>query len=321
MNLATRDLVEDENYPCIGREDFFSVLPDHTFVRLPSKLKAKGTGKHEHRNVVIPPLDAVVGNPPYVRQEEIRKAKKKPKQGGPEPGTKEFYAKRVEQFADAKLSGRSDLHCYFWPHASTFLKEDGMLGLITSSQWLDVEYGFKLQKWLLKHFEILAVLESPVEPWFVGARVATAVTIARRCKDEAKRAANTVRFVQLRRPLGELLEHDGTTSGAIAGADALRDEILALTQNVSHNRYRAQLVNQGALWKNGVELGRLMNNTGGDDDGETEDEDEKEEKVDALEKTPDEYYGGKWGVYLRAPDLWFDLIARYGKRFSPLGPG
>ena len=169
VNLATRDLVEDENYPCIGREDFFSVLPDHTFVKLPSKLKAKGLGKHEQRAVLIPPLDAVIGNPPYVRQEEIRKAKKKPKQGGPEPGTKEFYAKRVEQFAGAKLSGRSDLHCYFWPHASTFLKEDGMLGLITSSQWLDVDPGFKLQKWLIENFEIIAVSESPVEPWFVGA--------------------------------------------------------------------------------------------------------------------------------------------------------
>lgn len=313
VNLATRDLVEDENYPCIGREDFFNILPNHTFVKLPTKLKAKGLGKHEHRNVVIPPLDAVIGNPPYVRQEGIRKALKKAKQGGPEPGTKEFYAKRVEQFAGAKLSGRSDLHCYFWPHATTFLKEDGMLGLITSSQWLDVEYGFKLQKWLLKHFEILAVLESPVEPWFVGARVATVVTIARRCKDDARRVASTVRFVQLRRPLAELLEHDGTTAGAIAGADSLRDEILGLTQDVSHARYRARLVNQGKLWKDGVELGRLM--SGADIEDETEDEAKAEDGAE----TAGEYYGGKWGVFLRAPDLWFELLDRYGKKFTPLG--
>lgn len=310
MNLATRDLVEDENYPCIGREDFFNVLPDHPFVKLPAKLKAKGLGKGAHRDVAIPPLDAVITNPPYVRQEELRNAKIKLKDGGPEPGTKEFYARRVEQLGGVKLPGRSDLHCYFWPHAATFLKEDGMLGFITSSQWLDVEYGFKLQKWLLKNFEILAVLESPVEPWFVGARVSTAVTIARRCKDEDRRWANRVRFVQLRRPLADLLEHDGTTAGAIRAADNLRDEILALSENVSHHRYRARLVNQGELWQQGVDLGRLMR---GEDDGDGEDEEAR------GTASSGDYFGGKWGVHLRAPDLWFELLDRYGHSFAPLG--
>ena len=64
---------------------------------------------------------------------------------------------------------------------------------------------------------------------------------------------------------------DGTsqTTGAIAGADALRDENSGLTQNVSHARYRARLVNQGKLLKDGVELGRLMRDAHADD--ETED--------------------------------------------------
>ena len=48
---------------------------------------------------------------------------------------------RVKKEADATLSGRSDLHCYFWPHAFTFLKPEGWVCLLTSSQWLDVEYA------------------------------------------------------------------------------------------------------------------------------------------------------------------------------------
>lgn len=43
----------------------------------------------------------------------------------------------------------------------------------------------------------------------------------------------------------------------------------------------------------------------------------KEEKKDLPVQA--EYYGGKWGVYLRAPDLWFDIIDKYGELFSPLG--
>lgn len=316
MNLATRDLVEDENYPRVGRSDFFNVLPDSPFVRLPQKLKSQGLGVNYH-DIKIPPLDAVIANPPYVRQEEIPKAKKKPKDGGPEEGTKEYYSRRVHQMAGAKFSGRSDLHCYFWPHAATFLKQGGMLGFITSSQWLDVEYGFHLQRWLLQNFEVMAVLESPVEPWFIGARVSTVVTIARRCDDALRRNANTVRFVQLRRPLEELLESDGTTLGTTLSADAFRDEILGLTADVSDNRYRARLINQGELWRKGVELGAVMR-------GETltvEDEDESNGKVDDedINTSLGDYFGGKWGVYLRAPDVWFDLIDRYGDHFAPLG--
>lgn len=317
MNLATRDLVEDENYPRIGRADFFNVLPASPFVKLPQKLKSAGLGLN-YQDISVPPLDAVIANPPYVRQEDIPRSKTKPKEGGPEAGTKEFYSRRVEQMAKAKLPGRSDLHCYFWPHASTFLKQDGMLGFITSSQWLDVEYGFHLQRWLLQNFEILAVLESPVEPWFVGARVATTVTIARRCDNAEKREANTVRFVQLRKPLGELLEHDDTTLGAMLAADALRDEILQISEDVTHSRYRARLVNQGALWREGVELGRIMR---GEPPAESTDGDEEAPDADATDtvRAAGDYYGGKWGVYLRAPDLWFELANQFSHKFQPLG--
>lgn len=315
MNLATRDLVEDENYPRIGRSDFFDVLPDSPFVKLPQKLKSQGLGTN-YLDIKIPPLDAVIANPPYVRQEDIPKAKKKPKDGGPEAGTKEFYSRRVAQMAGATLSGRSDLHCYFWPHATTFLKTGGMLGFITSSQWLDVEYGFHLQRWLLKNFEIMAVLESPVEPWFVGARVATTVTIARRCEDSDQRNANTVRFVQLRKPLAELLDSDGTTLGAMLAADSFRDELLSVMQDVSHKRYRVRLVNQGALWRKGVELGAVMRGESSSSDEEEPDDETDEGKFDPA---VGEYYGGKWGVYLRAPDLWFDLIDKFEDRFTSLG--
>ena len=316
MNLATRDLVEDENYPRVGRADFLNVLPDSPFLKLPQKLKSQGLGT-KYQEVRIPPLDAVIANPPYVRQEDIPKAKKKPKDGGPESGTKDFYSRRVEQLAGAKLSGRSDLHCYFWPYATTFLKKDGMLGLITSSQWLDVEYGFHLQRWLLKNFEVLAVLESPVEPWFIGARVATAVTVARRCDAADRRDANTVRFVQLRQPLAELLQSDETTVGAVLAADALRDEILELTEDVSHKRYRARLINQGELWRKGVELGAVIR--GEVESSEDEADSDTETAKQSQRSVPGDYFGGKWGVYLRAPDLWFDLIDRFEDRFASLG--
>ncbi|MBA2352814.1 MAG: N-6 DNA methylase, partial [Burkholderiales bacterium] len=308
INLATRELIAEENYPQIARSDFFDVDPHKTFLSLPRPIKAAGLGPAQQRAVEIPQLDAMIANPPYVRQEDIPKAKaKSARDARPPRATKEFYQWLIKKEDGGELSGRSDLHCYFWPHAASMLKDDGWLCFLTSSQWLDVEYGFRLQGWLLANFEIAAVFESIDEPWFIGARVATAVTILRKQRDEKKRMENVVRFVQLRRPMREILAHDGTTVGAMNAADSFRDEVLALTENVSNQRYRARLVPQADLWREGVKLGAIIKGTTPDD------------SKDKAATQTGEYYGGKWGVYLRAPDLWFDLLEKYGGRFAPLG--
>lgn len=300
INLATRELVNEANYPRIVRGDFFNVMSGKTFLTLPKRAGSTGLGKKQ-REVDIPRLDAVIGNPPYIRQEEIPKATIKKT---PDPGTKEHYQKVAREEGGIILSGRSDIHCYFWPHAASFLKEDGYLCFLTSSQWLDVEYGFRLQEWILKNFEIVAIFESRDEPWFVGARVTTTITILRRQADQEQRMNNIVRFVQLRSPMKELLAHDGTTAGAVVAANDFRDEILGLRENVSNSRYRARLVAQGDLWREGVRLGKLITKSnGGEDHQDTQNGD---------------YYGGKWGVHLRAPDVWFQLLDKYDNKFSTL---
>jgi len=305
INLATRDLIDTENYPQIARSDFFNIHARKTFLILPGHIDTAGLGKEQHRNVIIPELDAVVGNPPYIRQEDIPKAKKKGK-NGPEPGTKEYYRQLVLKDSGAKLSGRSDIHCYFWPHATSFLRQDGYLCFLTSSQWLDVEYGFHLQEWILNNFEVIAIFESIDEPWFIGARVVTAITILKRQPDEEKRMSSTVRFVQLRRPISEILANDGTTAGAVSAADRFRDEVLSLKENTTTERYRARIVRQGDLWEQGVKLGTIMSKS-------------EDDEVNDEEVRGGAYYGGKWGVYLRAPDLWFKLLDDYGQSFVPLG--
>lgn len=297
INLATRDMISDENYPRIARSDFFNVRQAIPFIKLPevnkgAKAKTVGMGTGQQRDIIIPPLDAIIGNPPYVQQEDLRKSKDAKQ---PEAGSKEFYRRLVkEEWAGLNLSGRSDLHCYFWPHAATFLKDDGWLCLLTSSQWLDSDYGFRLQGWILNNFEIVAIFESLDEPWFVGARVATTATILKRQKDGDARRANMVRFVQLHKPIKELLVNDGTTAGAVAAANVLRDEVLTQTSSTLNSRYRLRMVQQSHLWDEGVRLGAVMNE-------------------------PGSYYGGKWGLYLRAPDLWFDLVDRCGNSLSSLG--
>jgi methylase of polypeptide subunit release factors len=156
LNLAAREINEEANYPRVTKRNFLHFRPDAEFCKLPSGRGGQAISIH------LPELDAVVANPPYVRQEKIEKR------------DKEFVKKVLEAaWPGLRVSGRSDLHCYFWPAAARLLKNGGYFGFLTSSSWLDVEYGFQLQAWILQNFQLLAIMESNSEPWFPDARVKT----------------------------------------------------------------------------------------------------------------------------------------------------
>jgi len=320
LNLAAREINDEANYPRIARTDFFDVVPGRPFCELPEG------SSHEHRAVMLPPLDAIIGNPPYVRQEKVSKDEKLK------------LAKRVEEaFPGTVLRGRADLHCYFWPHACRFLKEGGYFGFLTSGQWLDVDYGFALQRWILSNFQIVAILESATERWFPDARVKTCVTILRRCSDPEKRRANFVRFVRFEKPLTEIIgvlpsggvgkEAEIAEMSRQSAVDAIRDELERLTHPVHEDRWRVLLKSQAELWDEGVRAGEVLKpgTIGAATEEDEEEEDSEEESTESAEdwlvvhRVQRDYVAGKWGRFLRAPDLYFELMARFRDRFVPLG--
>jgi len=76
------------------------------------------------------------------------------------------------------------------------------MGIVTSNAWLDV--GYALQRFLLDHFKIVAILESHCEPWFLQVAVNTVVTIVERCSDPVQRDDHLPRFVKVKRPLADV---------------------------------------------------------------------------------------------------------------------
>jgi hypothetical protein len=315
LNLAAREISDEANYPRIARRDFFDAEPGKPFCTIPDNAG-------ETLAVKLPTLDAVVGNPPYVRQEKIEKT------------DKAMYSRLASDgWRNLKLSGRADLHCYFWPVATKLLKPDGYFGFLTSSSWLDVEYGFALQGWILRHFKLLAVMESNAEPWFTDARVKTAVTIVQRCEDEAQRMANLVRFVRFDRPLRDIIgvapgDDEAERQGAV---ERLRDRILSATDDTEDDKLRIIVKPQRELWTDGVRAGTILRDVepaSGSDDDEGEDDSNTEAESDAtgpaehwsnLDPGPGEYVAGKWGRYVRAPDFYFETMRRFGRRFVAIG--
>ena len=286
INLAVRHLSHEPNYPRVAKASFFDAQAGNPLYDIPL------TGDSV-RSIALEEVDAVVGNPPYIRQEAIARV------------DKSTYADlfRSEWPGHTKLSGRSDIYAYFFTHAAHFLKPGGYLGFITSVGWLDTEYGFRLQEFFLRNFRIVAVIESQVEKWFEDARVTTAVTILRRESDSAKRDNNPVRFIQLKRPLAEIyseaLERPLSDEGEAArqlDMDAVRDLIEEVRTSQTTGYWRVQVRTQRELWKEGIAP-------------RTKDTD-----PDGLAR----YAGGKWGQYVRAPDSWFELLERARSRMAPL---
>ena len=315
LNLAAREINDEANYPRIARTDFFDVLPGKPFCELPI-----GPGRAQVP-IMLPTLDAIVGNPPYVRQEKVQKTDK----------TK--YAKRVEEaFPGLKLRGRADLHCYFWPCATRFLKEGGYFGFLTSGQWLDVDYGFALQGWVLGNFRIIAILESSTERWFADARVKTCITILQRCSDPAARSSNPVRFVRFEKPLSELIgalptggvgrEAEAEEALRQSAVDKLRDQIESITAPVHNEKWRITVKTQQELWNDGVSSRSVVKapvlQAASDEDGDLDGDGDTSSWLE-NNAAPSDYAAGKWGRYLRAPDLYFEIMSRFKDRFVPLG--
>ncbi len=316
LNLAAREINDEANYPRIMRRNFFDYAPPQPFCNIPDN--AGG-----HVDVPLPPLDAIVGNPPYVRHEKIEK-----------PDKTRFGQLVSGAWRGLRLNGRSDLHCYFWPAAARLLKSDGYFGFLTSSSWLDVEYGFALQGWVLRHFRIVAIMESAAEPWFEDARVKTCIAILQRCDDEKQRMANLVRFVRFAKPLAEII---GVPPGKDEDArhialNALRERILRANADTRGEDFRIIVKKQADLWEDGVRAGRILRTADveepGDDDEENDEPDSEENSEQApgqvlsggmFEEAPQPYRAGKWGRYVRAPDIYFDIMRRFGQRFVPLG--
>lgn len=330
LNLAARNIANEENYPRISHRNFFTVAPNEAFCEIPIA-SAAYEGRRDRQKIRLPQLDAVVGNPPYVRQEQIPKAADL-KAARLKSQAKEYIAAAAETaFPGINLSKQSDLHLYFWPVAAQFLKDNGWFGFLTSSSWLDARYGFALQRWILTHFRLVAVIESVHEPWFEDARVKTAATILQRSDDAKERDHNLVRFVRLKRALLDILGRPSEPDVRSEAAVELRDLIVKKKSDFSNDDLRIMVKPQSDLWSEGLSVARmfarqkvLAASIAGDDDDDngrpvkltahSEQKDMQDAGLGALD-----YGGGKWGRYLRAPDFYFEIIREFGDGFTRLG--
>ncbi|WRD97689.1 class I SAM-dependent DNA methyltransferase [Helicobacter pylori] len=103
-------------------------------------------------------FDCIIGNPPYIRQEQIK-------------DIKPLLQKQYRDF----YNSTADIYTYFFALSFNLLKEKGFNAFITSNKYARAKYGAKLRELLLKKTTIVSYMELNALKVFESAAVDTSI--------------------------------------------------------------------------------------------------------------------------------------------------
>lgn len=103
-------------------------------------------------------FDCIIGNPPYIRQEQIREIKP-------------LLQKQYQGF----YNSTADIYTYFFALSYHLLKDKGFNAFITSNKYARAKYGAKLREWLLQKTTIVSYMELNALKVFESAAVDTSI--------------------------------------------------------------------------------------------------------------------------------------------------
>ena len=153
------------NHPAMTNHDYF-----HWELAFP-ELFFDQYGRHKGEQAGF---DAVIGNPPYVRQEGMS-------------SIKPFLAQTYKVF-----SGTADLYVYFYQQSIDLLKAGGLTAFIVTNKWLRAGYGEPLRDYLAKEAEIRQVVDFGHAPIFTDVDVfPVIVSMSKPVKSEIQEQLNT----------------------------------------------------------------------------------------------------------------------------------
>lgn len=128
-------------------------------------------------------FDVIVGNPPYVRQEELGEIKP-------------YLEANYETY-----QGTADLFVYFFEKELKLLKENGYFGMIVSNKWLRAKYGKNLRKFI-SQFWIEELIDFGDLRVFSDATIYPCIIILKKTKKRNQKVRickmNTLEFGSLR---------------------------------------------------------------------------------------------------------------------------
>lgn len=237
-------------------------------------------------------FDIIIGNPPYVRHEEIADPDKKITSNdykellrltiyGEFPD--HFYKDKQKSKLKNKIDGKSDLYTFFYLKSLKLLNENGVHTFICSNSWLDVGYGKWLQQFILDNAKLHFVIDNQSKRSFSSSDVNTIITVIglpKKYADEQYKA----KFIVFKRPFEEILNTENLLLNEYAETITKDDDF-----RVYPITYK-ELIEAGTVYENenDKKLGKGI------------------------------YEGDKWGgKYLRAPDIFLTILQKGKDQLIP----
>ena len=123
-------------------------------------------------------FDIVIGNPPYLHSGNISDPLGKFKNNQ----YKDLLRKMAEldfpnDISEKSIDGRSDLYTFFYVRGLKLINPRGYLTYICSNSWLDVEYGYWLQRLVIGKCTLHYIFNNQVQRSFKRADVNTIISI------------------------------------------------------------------------------------------------------------------------------------------------
>ncbi|NHJ87910.1 MAG: N-6 DNA methylase [Asgard group archaeon] len=151
-------------------------------------------------------FDIVIGNPPYIRQEQFTKSNELEKSID---DYKSLIINRLELFLENKLiiprNRKSDFYVFFFYRALSLLNENGLLCFITSNSWLDAKFGNNFRKILLEHFSFNSIQTSAYTKSFSSA-INTIIVLLTKKSSAHLDDTHLVHFEIFKKSIGEIIK-------------------------------------------------------------------------------------------------------------------
>lgn len=224
-------------------------------------------------------FDIVIGNPPYVAQEDISDPLDKTDVASYKSLLKKMASQDFpKDIPESSISGKSDLYTFFYIRGLKILNDAGILCYICSNSWLDVEFGAWLQKFLLERCPIHFIIDNLHSRVFKDAGINTIISVIGSRKSLV-RGDDKIRFVAFKLPFEESL---------------YTENFIAIEETKSRKEYddlRVNSVDRDTLIKEGWENSK-KNKYGGSKWG---------------------------GIYIKAPSIYFTIMEKAKNRLVKLG--
>ncbi len=258
-------------------------------------------------------FDLIIGNPPYVRQEDILPAedavelerlllpKNKVEKAEVNKAYKEKLSAKVYEtypflktkaktqiggknktidIYGSKVPGRSDLYVYFQLLIPSLLNSNGTFCFIISNSWLDVEYGGYVQHFLLKHTQLHAIYDCNVRSF--SAKV------------------NTIIYFHSAITNGNLTDNQYKTFNPVG--DAIK--FVMNKADYTDTAFAPLLLEQEHCTKNTFrEQYRIISKT------------PQELWAEGYDEEAASFIGDKWGgKWLNSPEIYFNILLKGGAK-------